>query len=432
MSDSSTSALSAKQGKLIDTRLKALESNKTTVDSKITSLQNNISDLEAADTELSDKIATQENRNVIDEFYYGTDYLAKDDVWDYCKRKNKSWASGVYQSGITYFGKPGSKDISYGVELHDSSTTRLLGIIPIPKYTPPTELNVDYSLRAGRYYENGTIEGSGDMKATESTASFIFTIYTKQTITKAILNAYPYDYSTATVYYGQGKEIDITTELNSAITTGLDANYVTVDIPISKFSELTVDSNYQYECDITYEGDEYPINIYCNTSGKSVIRMYESGTGVACFTGDTLVQTETGLKQIKNIKRYEKVLSANIEQRTTEYKPVIEIQSHEPKEIYKITLEDETILNVTYSHPLIVVNKGDTYVFELEVGDILVTKDNEQIKVKEIEIIENKTRVYDIKVADNYTYFVTEKGIGVFSERNIRFDKEKIKKGVEK
>lgn len=429
---------------MIDTRIKALESNKTTVDSKITSLQNkdtelnksitalqtNISDLEAADTELSTKIATQEKRNVIDEFYYGTDYLAKDDVWDYCKRKSNALSSGVYKSGITYYGKPYSTDVSYAVEVHESSTTRLLGIVEVGKYTPPTTVSVDSSLRVGRYDEPGTLSGYGDMKATESTANFSFTLYTKETITSAILKAYQYSYSTNTAS-NTPINIDITSELNNEITTGEDADYFSINLPISKFSNLTVDTNYLYELDLTYS-DGSNITVSKDNNGDTLIRMYESGQGLACFTGDTLVQTETGLKQIKNIRRYEKVLSANIEQRTTEYKPVTEIQSHEPEEIYKITLEDETILNVTYSHPLIVVNKGDTYVFELEVGDILVTKDNEQIKVKQIEIIENKTRVYDIKVADNYTYFVTEKGIGVFSERNIKFDKEKIKKGVEK
>ena len=75
---------------------------------------------------------------------------------------------------------------------------------------------------------------------------------------------------------------------------------------------------------------------------------------------------------------------------------------------------------VTWSHPIYVKNKGEVQVQSLKVGDILIDKDNNEIKIKEINKhkIINKP-VYEIWVENNRNYFVGDSSILVYSEREV-------------
>ena len=75
---------------------------------------------------------------------------------------------------------------------------------------------------------------------------------------------------------------------------------------------------------------------------------------------------------------------------------------------------------VTWSHPIYVKNEGEVQVQSLKVGDILIDKDDNEIKIKEINKhkIINKP-VYEIWVENNRNYFVGDSSILVYSEREV-------------
>ncbi len=74
----------------------------------------------------------------------------------------------------------------------------------------------------------------------------------------------------------------------------------------------------------------------------------------------------------------------------------------------------------TWSHPIYVKGVGEVQVQSLKIGDILIDKDNNEIRIKEINKnkIINKP-VYEIWVENNRNYFVGDSSILVYSEREV-------------
>lgn len=74
----------------------------------------------------------------------------------------------------------------------------------------------------------------------------------------------------------------------------------------------------------------------------------------------------------------------------------------------------------TWSHPIYVKGVGEVQVQSLKIGDILIDKDNDEIRIKEINKnkIINKP-VYEIWVENNRNYFVGDSSILVYSEREV-------------
>lgn len=74
----------------------------------------------------------------------------------------------------------------------------------------------------------------------------------------------------------------------------------------------------------------------------------------------------------------------------------------------------------TWSHPISVKGVGEVQVQSLKIGDILIDKDNNEIRIKEINKnkIINKP-VYEIWVENNRNYFVGDSSILVYSEREV-------------
>jgi hypothetical protein len=77
-------------------------------------------------------------------------------------------------------------------------------------------------------------------------------------------------------------------------------------------------------------------------------------------------------------------------------------------------------LVATWSHPIYVKGVGEVQVQSLKIGDILIDKDNNEIRIKEINKnkIINKP-VYEIWVENNRNYFVGDSSILVYSEREV-------------
>lgn len=156
--------------------------------------------------------------------------------------------------------------------------------------------------------------------------------------------------------------------------------------------------------------------IYIGESGQN------SSGGMACFTGETLVYTNNGYKAIQNIELGDKIYSFNLEQLEYEFKEVDKLINHMTDEIYEITLNNNEIIRTTWCHPFKVLNKEKTLVKDLEIGDQLITKDDKVYYITKIEKLNKQEVVYEIRVKDNYNYFITNSSIFIYNENSILKD----------
>ena len=137
-----------------------------------------------------------------------------------------------------------------------------------------------------------------------------------------------------------------------------------------------------------------------------------------CFTGDTLVSTETGLRPIEEIQIGDYLWSEDTETREKELKQVTDVSVTMTNTLVYVTTEDGTIINTTENHPFYVEGKGWCAAAELEASDICRTKDGkvEVIASAVIEEQEEPVTVYNLTIEDNHTYYVSNKEILVHNK----------------
>ena len=134
-----------------------------------------------------------------------------------------------------------------------------------------------------------------------------------------------------------------------------------------------------------------------------------------CFTGETLVSTETGLIPIADIKEGDYVWTENVETGEKELKQVLKVYVSETDTIVHVNLRDEngdeiTVINTTEQHPFYVEGKGWTTAAVLEEGDKLRGKGGKCKTVEgvAVEKSDNFVKVYNLEVADAHTYYVSD------------------------
>lgn len=140
--------------------------------------------------------------------------------------------------------------------------------------------------------------------------------------------------------------------------------------------------------------------------------------GVACFTAGTKVAVEEGFKNIEDIQVGDMVYSYNMETKQIELKEVDKLVSHETDTIFEILAGTERI-ETTWSHPFYTTNKGKCLASNLDFGDSLKTLDNRNPRVLDIAKVSKNATVYEIRVKDNYNYFVGDTSVLVFNEKSV-------------
>ncbi|WP_239551401.1 polymorphic toxin-type HINT domain-containing protein, partial [Paenibacillus elgii] len=140
-----------------------------------------------------------------------------------------------------------------------------------------------------------------------------------------------------------------------------------------------------------------------------------------CFTAGTKVLTDEGEKPIEDIEVGDKVLSKDDETGEVAYKEVTATFNHETDEIYKIHVGDQ-VIESTFNHPFWVEGKGWTFVKDLKVGDLLVRSEGNTLKIESIELEHKQVTVYNMTVDEFHTYFVSDLGIWVHNS-NCNFSK---------
>lgn len=160
--------------------------------------------------------------------------------------------------------------------------------------------------------------------------------------------------------------------------------------------------------------------------GASALKGLDNAASGLCFTKGTLVYTKTGLRPIEEIQEGDLVASQNEYTGETEWKPVVHLFHNKDKEVYKLTLVNqskEEALGVTGEHPFFIVGKGWVEAQYLQQGDEIVSLFNSSVEVKSLELQEEKEDTYNFEVAYFHTYYVGETSVLVHNSCAMGVDK---------
>lgn len=129
-----------------------------------------------------------------------------------------------------------------------------------------------------------------------------------------------------------------------------------------------------------------------------------------CFTAGTKVMTDKGEKSIEEIEIGDLVLSKDESTGEVAYKTVEWLYRRQVDETYNIYFDDE-VVTTTDEHPFWVKGEGWVKSKDLVIGDKLVNSNGLEVEIKDIKIKQEKVVVYNFKVKDFHSYFVTNLGI---------------------
>jgi len=124
-----------------------------------------------------------------------------------------------------------------------------------------------------------------------------------------------------------------------------------------------------------------------------------------CLAGDTKVETENGIKELKDVKVGDFVKSYNTETKQVEYKKVTASAMTNPKaKVIKIaTLKNEIIC--TPDHKIWTENRGYVEAKDLKMSDKILENEYSHFN---IEYLEEEISVYDITVEDNHNFYAND------------------------
>ncbi|SFX68203.1 RHS repeat-associated core domain-containing protein [Thermoactinomyces sp. DSM 45891] len=125
-----------------------------------------------------------------------------------------------------------------------------------------------------------------------------------------------------------------------------------------------------------------------------------------CFVAGTRIETEDGGKPIEEIDIGDKVLAKNEETGEIAYKEVEWLFQREIDEIYEVHIGGE-VIQTTDEHPFWVVGEGWVRAKDLRKGDLFETDKGKKLAVDKIVKKKQKATVYNFKVKDFHTYYVS-------------------------
>ena len=129
----------------------------------------------------------------------------------------------------------------------------------------------------------------------------------------------------------------------------------------------------------------------------------------ASLHSNTLISTPQGYKKISDLKIKDKIYSFNIETGKIEEDEVDGVYMHPissaGNKYYYIYLEDNSVVRATYNHLFYVCGKW-AEAQDLMIGNILKNDKLEDVKIKNIAVVNNNTDdVWDITVKKNSNFF---------------------------
>lgn len=212
------------------------------------------------------------------------------------------------------------------------------------------------------------------------------------------------------VNVGGGKVLEEKGELTNQLVYYIHAGRATGRDKYGKFAEVLFNGDI-----IIYETGAATVPLLRLTkiggkivkkAGKTIDDLFECN----CFTAGTKVLTDEGEKPIEEIKVGDKVLAKDDETGEMAYKEVEWLFQRDVEETYNITVDGE-VITTTDGHPFWIVGIGWVEAQHLAVGDVLTTSDGKELAIEKIEVKQEHVTVYNFKVKDFHTYFVSNLGI---------------------
>ena len=138
-----------------------------------------------------------------------------------------------------------------------------------------------------------------------------------------------------------------------------------------------------------------------------------------CFVAGTKIETEFGVKNIEDIDAGDTVLTYNHATNETQYKEVRQVCMCSKEKTVVYIFDNNKTLEGTFDHPLYCPEKGyvsykpnltsemyDLVVEQIEIGDKVLTANNEEVTVIDMEESPVLKTVYNLKkVEDNHNFF---------------------------
>tara|TARA_A100001201_G_scaffold86135_2_gene75956 strand:- start:1944 stop:4235 length:2292 start_codon:yes stop_codon:yes gene_type:complete len=138
-----------------------------------------------------------------------------------------------------------------------------------------------------------------------------------------------------------------------------------------------------------------------------------------CFVAGTKIETEFGEKNIEDIDAGDIVLTYNHATNETQYKEVRQVCMCSKEKTVVYVFDNNKTLEGTFDHPLYCPEKGyvsykpnltsemyDLVVEQIEIGDNILTANNEEVTVIDMEESPVLKTVYNLKkVEDNHNFF---------------------------
>lgn len=144
---------------------------------------------------------------------------------------------------------------------------------------------------------------------------------------------------------------------------------------------------------------------------QSVYRAYDfvvcKALRLACFTAGTPIETEFGSRAIETIKPGDRVWCRS---ETDQFGP-LELKSVEQvlerwARVLTLALPNGVEIGTTEEHPFWVMGKGWVNAVNLQVGDRLISEEGLEVRVEGITDTGSFEKVYNLRVAENHTYYV--------------------------
>jgi len=130
-----------------------------------------------------------------------------------------------------------------------------------------------------------------------------------------------------------------------------------------------------------------------------------------CFKGNTPIKTPNGYTQIKNLKPGDIIYSMNEDTGEIIEDKVIKLHENllksNSEKMLKITLDNDTTLEVTANHQFMTHNRGWVRADELTADDDIIIYNN-ITKIKKIEEIKKPEKTYNLHVEQNHNYFAND------------------------
>ena len=206
-----------------------------------------------------------------------------------------------------------------------------------------------------------------------------------------------------------GNIVQFTAKVSNIITLGMGA-FDTLAM-VDNFTNIFGGNLYEFNA-MLHESKAY--NYF--QIGMAGIAAFTGGmsSNMSCFVAGTLVLTACGLVAIENIKAGDKVISTDPETGRTEEKTVLETFRRTATELVHLTVNGEKI-TTTHNHPFYVVQKGFVNAGKLHLSDTLIDAQKNLLRIEDIsfESTDEATIVYNFKVEDNHTYYVSKQCIFV-------------------